>query len=304
MSNEKNNQVATTPKSTELAKTRTMPQCKILERLRTNGEGSFLELVARKTGDRTFAQSFVTDAEVCIANAWRLENGKWVNDFNLVPPQKILEALWEGARNKISPDRHNATLVVYKGKNPTVKLLPDFKGLCNCAICEGICLDIGAVEVCRNDEIEVEFGEVTRHRIDVKQPRGEIIGAVAWAILPSGRRKTCWMTLEELEQVRACSQTNEVWGTWTVEMYKKTVIRRMFKTMRNSPKLNALCELDNKDFDMSKARPVRSTSPIRSVTRSHVVTTDKPAEIENLPEAEHSVEGVLVEGVDGSGDVF
>lgn len=282
---EKNTQVATT-KSTELATKKTLPQCKILDRVRATDESSFLELVTKKTGDRTFAQAFMTDVDVCISNAWRLENGKWVNDFNLVPVQEIFKVLWEGACRKISPDRRNASLVVYKGRNPTVKLLPDFKGLCNCAITEGICDDIGAIEVRQNDEIEVEFGEVTRHKIDVKRPRGEIIGAVAWAILPNGRRKTCWMDIEELEQVRRCSQTNEVWGTWTVEMYKKTVIRRMFKTMRNSPRLSSLCELDNMDFDLGKARPMRNTSsPVRSVTSSKLIQ-DKDTPPENEAEQE------------------
>lgn len=245
-----------------------MHEVKVLAKLEASGPNSFMQMIENMTGDPDFALKFITNTKFQIRNAWKQEGGKWVNPFNSIPTDSILEELMEGARRKICPDGYNAYLVAYLGKNPRCQLLVDYKGLCDTALAEKICLDIGAKEVCENDDIELDFGEVSRFKIDPKSPRGNVIGCVAWAILPSGRRKSVYLDFDELKQIEGCAQTNEVWGPWAREMYKKSAIRRLFKTMQNTPRMQAMCELDNRSFDMKKARAIpraAKQSPVRSI---------------------------------------
>lgn len=263
-----------TPPNSGMVRAKTaIPEVKVLAKLDAKGEDSFLGIISNLTGDPDFAQKFITCVKFQIRNAWKREGDKWVNPFNQVPVDSILEELYEGARRKVLPDGHNAYLITRLGKYPKAQLLVDYKGLIDCALREGIAVDVNAKEVCENDDIELDFGEVSRFRIDPRKPRGEIIGCVAYAILPSGRRKSVYLDRAELDQIAGCAQTQDVWGTWVIEMYKKSAIRRLFKTMQNTPNLTALCELDNRSYDLKKARPIARAStaqdaPVRSVTGS------------------------------------
>ena len=232
----------------------TIPECRVLKRLEDRSEDSVLSTIRNMTGDPDFAQKFITYTKIQVRNSWRKDaSGKWYNLFDKVPLDSVLECLYKAARRGVLPDGYNAYLVVYTGKNPRCQLLIDYKGLCDCAIADGVSTDIGATEVCANDIIELSWGEVSRFEIDPKKPRGEIIGCVAWALLPNGRRKSIFVDLETLEAIRACAQSDNIWRAWTVEMYKKTAIRRLFKTMRNSPRMRSLMEADNEDFDLDRA---------------------------------------------------
>lgn len=241
-----------------------IPECRVLKRLEDRSEESVLSTIRNMTGDPDFAQKFVTYTKIQVRNSWRKDAaGKWYNLFDKVPLDSVLECLYKAARRGVLPDGYNAYLVVYTGKNPRCQLLIDYKGLCDCAIADGICSDIGATEACENDILEISWGEVSRFEIDPKKPRGEIIGCVAWAILPNGRRKSIFVDLDTLEAIRACAQSDNIWKAWTVEMYKKSAIRRLFKTMRNSPRMRSLMEADNEDFDLDRAerRAERAEKP-------------------------------------------
>lgn len=235
-----------------------IPECRVLKRLEDKSEESVLSTIRNMTGDPDFAQKFITYTKIQVRNSWRKDaSGKWYNLFDKVPLDSVLECLYKAARRGVLPDGYNAYLVVYTGKDPHCQLLIDYKGLCDCALADGVCSDIGATEVCENDILEISWGEVSRFEIDPKKPRGSVIGCVAWAILPNGRRKSVFVDLKTLEDIRACAQTDKIWRVWTVEMYKKTAIRRLFKTMRNTPRMRSLMEADNEDYDLD--RDERST---------------------------------------------
>ena len=229
----------------------------IVKRLEDTSPDGILAMVTDMTGDKDFGKKFVTYAKLQIKNGWKQDKatGKWTNAFNLVPVESVFECLMACARRKVLPDGYNAYLAVYAGRNPRCQLLVDYKGLIDTAIAEGIVQDVNAKEVRENDDIEIDFGEVTKFKIDPRKPRGEIIGCVAYAILQNGRRKSVYLDLSELRQIRDCAQTEEVWGPWEIEMYKKSAIRRLFKTTRNTPRMNALIEIDNDSFELSNAKP-------------------------------------------------
>ena len=283
-----------------------MPEVKILARLEATGKDSILETITNMTGDPDFGKKFVTYTKIAVQNAWKRDkvSGKWTNPFSVVPLESILQCLYSAARRKILPDGYNAYLVAYTGKDPRCQLLIDYKGLVDTAIAEGIFEDVGAEMACENDEIAISFGEVTRFDIDPKRERGAAIGCVAWGILPSGRRKTIFVTMKDLEKIHDCAQTEEVWGNWGDEMYKKSAIRRLFKTARNSPRLNAMMAQDNEAFDLtpkettaSEPRRLAKESPVRAVAGDAPAMLAKPeAEAEEAEpvEAEAELESVSV----------
>lgn len=232
----------------------------IMKRLDDTSPDGIMAMVTAMTGDNDFGKKFVTYAKLQIKNGWKQDKatGKWTNSFNLVPVESVFECLMACARRKVLPDGYNAYLAVYAGRNPRCQLLVDYKGLIDTAIAEGIVQDVNAKEVRENDDIEIDFGEVTKFKIDPRKPRGEIIGCVAYAILPNGRRKSVFLDLAELKQIRDCAQTDDIWGSWEVEMYKKSAIRRLFKTTRNTPRMNALMEIDNYSYEPAAAKPLPS----------------------------------------------
>jgi recombination protein RecT len=77
---------------------------------------------------------------------------------------------------------------------------------------------------------------------------GQVIGAYAVARTETGELIGEWMTLAELEKVRAASKMRNsgAWKDWTEEMYKKTVCRRLCKWLPKSPPLvEALDSIDD-----------------------------------------------------------
>lgn len=272
-----------------------IPECKVLKRLEDQSADGILDTITNMTGDPDFAKKFVAYTKIQVRNSWRKgtdKDGKpiWYNLFDKVPIDSVLDCLYKAARRGVLPDGYNAYLVCYVGKDPRCQLLVDYKGLCDCAIADGICQDVGAMEVCENDIIEITFGEVSRFEVDPRKPRGSVIGCVAWAILPNGRRKSVYLDLETLEFIRQHAQTDKIWGQWTVEMYKKTAIRRLFKTMRNSPRMRSLIEADNEGFDLDKHE---EEEPRRSRTTAKVKLLSGATEA-LPPPAEEPVEGEVV----------
>jgi recombination protein RecT len=71
------------------------------------------------------------------------------------------------------------------------------------------------------------------------------------------------MNIEELEKVRAASKNPQggAWATWTTEMYRKTVAKRLFKQLPLiSTELSELLDRDNEQFDLGKPGGVSSVA--------------------------------------------
>ena len=82
-------------------------------------------------------------------------------------------------------------------------------------------------------------------------------------------------------------------------MYKKSAIRRLFKTMQNTPRMQAMCELDNRSFDMKKARAIpraAKQSPVRTIAGDIPASLPAP-EATADPAAETPAEVVEAEPV-------
>lgn len=92
-----------------------------------------------------------------------------------------------------------------------------------------------------NDHFQYEQGtsKVLRHTPEMIKERGELIGAYSFATLNNGEPHFIFMRKEELDKVKetsAYSKKGSIWEKWEGEMYKKTVLKRHFKTLPKSEK--------------------------------------------------------------------
>ena len=95
--------------------------------------------------------------------------------------------------------------------------------------------DIFADVVRKGDDFtyEVVNGEPTLNHKPLPFNSGDVIGAYAVCIFMDGGKQIDTMSLADLENTRKSSRANNspAWANFTTEMYKKTVLRRLCKTI-------------------------------------------------------------------------
>lgn len=283
----------------------------ILTRLADESPDGLAAQITQMTGDPMFTRKFVQCVKNAVTVSWKkkynqeTKREEWFNPFQVVPLNSILDCLHKCASRHILPDGYNAYLVCYLGKNPTCTLLVDYKGMIDTAIKEKIVDDADAEVVCENDVFVWDCGEVKKWTFDPRTPRGRVIGACAWAVLPTGRKKWKYVPMEDLLKIRSCVRDTGVWDKWTDEMYKKSAVRRLFKTTRNTPAMNAIMEMDAENYDLDKgdARDY-GTTKVRNVLgtpKPHAALPppDKEDDSDEGDETEMGLEPIHVESTTG-----
>lgn len=147
-------------------------------------------------------------------------------------PASVILAVIHAAELGLEPTGAvgGAHLVPYKTKNsprPKCQLIVDYRGMIHLAEKAG--WTVTAHLIHENDEFEVSFG--TDQKIIHKPhfPRGNVVGAYAMA-KRGGDVKLEVMDKEELERIRKRSASSSgPWKTDPEEMFRKTVVRRLFK---------------------------------------------------------------------------
>lgn len=160
-------------------------------------------------------------------------------------------AIMKSARCNIMPDGVNAYLIPY-GTECTLQF--SYRGLCDMSIRERIATRFVADIVRANDVFIWRNGELVEHSPAGwdEEERGDIVGVWVRAYLPDGTYKDERMSKAQVEQIRRKSQNpNGVWKEWYEEMMKKSCLKRLFKTMQNSPTLQEAISEDNKEFNIS-----------------------------------------------------
>lgn len=179
-------------------------------------------------------------------------------DLLLADRASLFLACQTAAQDGLLPDRKEGALVVYNTKvnNTFVKKVqwqPMIGGLRKKLANHGFSLR--AEIVYEHDQFLYEMGDEPRivHKPEVFGNRGEIRGAYAIAEAQDGAKYRETMTVEELEKVRAASRnaSSGPWATWTTEMYRKTVAKRLFKQLPLiSPDLADLIDRDNEEYEI------------------------------------------------------
>ena len=270
------------------------PEVAIIKRIADNGPESLRAVILDMTHDELFVDKFVQCVKMQVMKHWKiLPDGSWWNPFLEIPANEQISALYRCAARKVLPDGYNANLVPYLGRDvKRVDVQVDYKGLVDCAVRDGIIIDADAKEFCENDDFVWDCGEVKRWIIDFRKPRGAVLGYCGWVVLPDGRKKWYPMTVDEIADVAKCARSTNIWERWGGEMSKKTVIRRMFKTLRNTPAVNALMDLDNDAYDVEaiEETPSQKVARRRAAAVRQVVGTPATTQLPSPAETPKSVE--------------
>lgn len=166
----------------------------------------------------------------------------------------LYNSLLRCAQDGLLPDNREAAMVVFGGK---VSYLPMVTGLRKRAAEFGI--SIAAYVVFAADEFHYELGHepsVVHRPPTLDKDRGQPIGAYAVATDKRGGKYLEVMSRGEIEKVRGSSRAkgSGPWTQWWEEMARKTVARRLFKSLPlHEEGIASLLEAVDAEFDHGTA---------------------------------------------------
>lgn len=245
--------------------------------LRSEIEGDgFKKALAQALPKMLTADRFVRIAITAMTRTPKLKDCDRATFFN---------ALLTLAQLGIEPDGRRAHLIPFENRKRGVlecQLIIDYKGLAELAYRSGMVSSLHADVVCEKDGFEYDRGQIVRHVISYKEPRGEAYAAYAICRFKDGSEKCEVMSRDEIEGIRKRSRAGNS-GPWVSdwqEMAKKTVFRRLSKWLPLSAEVR-----DAFDKDDDQLVPINS----------QVVARSEPITPFAMPDAEVTVETQPVE---------
>lgn len=195
-------------------------------------------------------------------------------------PESFFKCMMDLSSWGLEPDGRRAHLIPY-GKE--CSLVIDYKGIVELAMRSGKIARIHADVICENDEFVYDRGEVVKHIVDIKQPRGEVMAVYCLVTFKDGAEKAEVMTRDDVDAVRKRSRAGNSgpWQTDWNEMAKKTVFRRASKWL---PLTAEQVDAMDRDYDVP-ASIVKRPTP----TAIDVMATLKQSEPEQSEAADESV---------------
>lgn len=170
----------------------------------------------------------------------------------------------------LEPDGRRAHLIPFNNtKRDCVEcqLIVDYKGLAELAMRSGVVSNIHADVVCENDDFDYDRGQLLKHRIDFRKPRGAVYAAYALCRFKDSSEKCEVLTRDEVESVRKRSRAggNGPWVTDWNEMAKKTAFRRLSKWLPLSSEFRDAVEADSDpDTEVSVAPKVEGPNFLKT----------------------------------------
>ena len=166
----------------------------------------------------------------------------------------------------LEPDGRQAHLIPRKNKagGMDCTLVVDFKGLKELLYRNGDIVSEHSDVVGDLDLFEYEFGsnQHLTHRPNTRD-RGKVYCAYSYVTLPKGGSAFEVMSVEEIEGIRRRSPAGDSgpWVTDWSEMAKKTVFRRLSKSLPLSPKTRDAIEVDQ-TYDAIEPAPIATTRAV------------------------------------------
>lgn len=194
--------------------------------------------------------------------------------------ESLMRCLLDLSAFGLEPDGRRAHLIPYKDQ---CTLVIDWKGLAELALRSGLIAKLHADIVCENDAFEYSMGEVTQHKIDWKQPRGEMYAAYAMAQTKTGEKFFAVMSKDEIEAIRKRSRagTSGPWVTDYNEMAKKTAFRRLAKWLPLSAEFRDAIDKDDEELPQRDVTPTvkpASQSKLFAPKETQPALVEVPAE--------------------------
>ena len=199
----------------------------------------------------------------------------------------------------LEPDGRQAHLIPFNNRKRGVvecQLIVDYKGLVELVMRTGKVSNIHADVVCENDVFDYDRGEIVLHKIDFKQPRGEVYAAYALIRFKDGSEKCEVMSKEDIEAIRNRSKAGRS-GPWVTdwnEMAKKTAFRRVSKWVSLSAEIRDAIAVDDKQFE-GIVEGVSTPSISLDDLTQRLTESSAPSEAEQPPLTLAEPEGDVIE---------
>ena len=201
-----------------------------------------------------------------------------------------------------------AYLVPYMNNRKKVRecqLIIGYQGYLEMVRRTGLVSAINAFVVYEHDEYTVEFGSAPKiiHYPKLTGDRGNPVGAYAVATLKDGSAQLEFMTIGEIDGIRKRSKASNdgPWKTDYTEMAKKTVLRRLCKTLPKSVERDDLSIAMAKDqeLDFDKIIEITPEAPPENrvaALEEKIAEPPKEAEPESEPKEEPTAHAANVQG--------
>lgn len=192
----------------------------------------------------------------------------------------------------LSPSLGLAYLVPRKG---AICLDISYKGMITMLYKFGAVRNLSAELVYENDQFEYSPSEINpvKHKADpFSSNRGNVVGGYAKAVLSNGELLYAVMSIAELDGIMSRSESfksgSSPWKTDKPEMYKKTLIRRLFKTIpktfinpANQERIDTVMQLDQQsgeiNFDAEKQeRKGKLDDFLNDIPEAQVLPVEQP----------------------------
>jgi recombination protein RecT len=198
-------------------------------------------------------------------------------------PASLVIALMDAAQTGLEVNGRDAALVPY-GKQ--CQFQPMYHGLVKQAVTEGVAKKIQARLVYENDDFDLWFDpEPHIKHIPAYTDEGEVVGAYAYAVMPDGEIVIEFMNKRKLDHIKNKAKSRSgPWSTDEEEMYRKTPIKRLFKTLPIPDRLEYAIAVDNwneaggprVDMPLLDIPPVELQEPKQTATEKLAEATRKP----------------------------
>lgn len=191
--------------------------------------------------------------------------------------ESLMKCLLDLSAYGLEPDGRRAHLIPY-GNQCT--LILDWKGLAELAMRSGIIAKLHADIVCENDEFDFNLGEIVKHKVNFKAPRGAMYAAYAMAVTKDGPVFVQVLTKDEIDGIRKRSKAGNS-GPWVTdynEMAKKTAFRRLAKWLPLSAEFRDAVEKDDDEVPTVRdVTPQATTSKLFQAITPATAAPELPA---------------------------
>lgn len=177
--------------------------------------------------------------------------------------ESLFKSIFDAAQAGVEIDGRRAHLIPFnnhKKKCKEAQLIIDYKGIAELVMRSGVVSSIHADVVCEADEFEYDRGDVTKHKINLREERGKMYAVYCRILMRDGAAKCEVMSKRDVDRIRNRSRSSSdgPWVTDYDEMAKKTVFRRASKWVPLSPEIRTAIESEDVDDEPLNVTPKRS----------------------------------------------
>lgn len=235
-------------------------------------ENTFRDQVRKALPKHLSADRFLRIARTTLTKTPKLAN---------CTPASFMNALLTLSQLGIEPDGRRAHLIPF---GTEVQLIIDYKGLAELAFNTDKVSNIHADIICENDNFESNKGEIIRHDINYKKPRGDMYAAYAIVRFKDGTEKCEVMTKDEINKIRTRSKAANAgpWKTDYNEMAKKTVFRRLTKWIPLSPEQRDAIEVVDKEYDIDITPDPLKTDTVKPAGSEQAIIMATPDQLKAI----------------------